>query len=69
MEDNDMFAVIWRCVAAVIIGITLASAGCTANTHYQITQALMHGVDPLAVACAHGNDGSATDCAVLASKR
>ena len=69
MDDNNLFALIWKCVTTFACVATISMAGCVAHTHYQVTQALLNKVDPLAVACAHNNDNSSTDCAVLAAKR
>lgn len=69
MNEEQMWSSICRTVAIGIIGLSATIAGCTGYTHYQITQSLAAGADPLAVACAHGNDGSGTACAVLAAKR
>lgn len=70
MDENQYWVACWKCVAAIAIAVTVSTAGCVANTHYQITQALLHGADPLSVGCAHGiQDEHAPECSVLASKR
>jgi hypothetical protein len=66
MDDDNVFikcATITLCVAVVVVG------GCVSNTHLAISRDLQSGIDPLSVACAHGNDNSSTQCAVIAAKR
>lgn len=69
MVSDELCALFLKCLTVAVCVLVVSVASCTANTHYQITQALMSNVDPLAVACAHGGDGTETSCVMLASKR
>lgn len=68
MNDDDCMNVFLKCLTAVICTIVVVSGGCVANTHLAISRDLQAGKDPLAVACAHNNDGAADACLVLATK-
>lgn len=69
MTDEELFPTICRCVTIAFCVTVLTVGGCVANTHYQVTQALLKGVDPMQVACAQDTPSDETACHILAAKR
>lgn len=69
MDENEFWIAVWRWIGLTLFGCVASVAGCVSNTNYQIRQEVASGKDPLAIACAHGQDGSGTSCALLAAKR
>jgi hypothetical protein len=55
MSDNELYAVIWRSVAATIVAIAASIAGCTAHQNYVQTEVMVKSANPSAVQCAFGN--------------
>lgn len=55
MSDNELYAVIWRCVAATIVAIAALIAGCTAHQNYAQTEVMVKAANPSAVQCAFGS--------------
>lgn len=70
-DDNKFWLAIWKVIGIAFCVLVISVSGCVSNTHYQVTQALLKGVDPLYVACAHDMSTSdhSPNCAILASKR
>jgi len=69
MDDNQFYVAVWKIVGTAFCVLAVSIAGCVTHTHYRISEDLKSGVDPLMVACAHNNDGSATACTIAAAKR
>jgi hypothetical protein len=55
MDDTELYAVIWRCVAAVAMTTIASVAGCTAHENYVQTEVLAKAINPAAVQCAFGD--------------
>lgn len=69
MSDEDLIGLFLKCAAAVACTVIVVCGGCTAHTHYRVSQDIKAGVDPLLVACAHNQDNSREYCIVTAAKR
>lgn len=69
MNEEQLWAVAWKCVAAVVMTLIISISGCVANTHIQVSRDIRSGADPLLVACAHNSEMSHNYCLVNAAKR
>lgn len=67
-EETKLARIVTTGLAVAFCTLVLTMGSCTANTHNRISQDLHSGLDPLAVACAHGNDGAKEACIILATK-
>lgn len=69
MDTETRFArIVVTGLAAGFCTLVLTIGSCTAYMHNRVSHDLNAGIDPLAVACAHGNDNSKEACIILATK-
>lgn len=66
MNDNQLWVIVWKCIAVTLCVLFLSVAGCNANRHYQARVLVESGkADGLGARCAIDGDGSYT-CQQLA---
>lgn len=51
MDDNDLFALFWKCVAAVLITIILTVGGCVGYREHQRIEVLAKISNPALLQC------------------
>lgn len=54
MSENDLFALFWKCVAAVLCVLIVTIGGCQAYEVEKVTEMVKAGADPIAAYCATG---------------
>jgi len=69
VDENTFWTNVWKIGTAGCVVGALVIGGCVANTHIQVSKDLRAGIDPVAVACAHGVDGATSACTILAAKK
>lgn len=59
MNDNELWAFIWKCAATVLCVLITVGGGCNMNRHYQ-TRLLIENakIDGLSAQCAINSDSS-----------
>lgn len=55
MNDNELYALIWKSTAATVIAVALSVAGCTAHQNYVQTDVMTKTANPAAVQCSFGS--------------
>ena len=63
MDSDNVFI---KAAAAVIITIVLSATSCSAYKTAKITEATLHGTDPMRIACAISSDSRDATCVILA---
>lgn len=70
MQDNEFYAVVWKCITAVAITVILMIGGCNIVKHLVVSREVEKGADPIESACAHNMIyDTPTLCSVLAAKK
>ena len=69
MDDNNLFALFWKGLFALLITITLVGGGCTVTTRNRDAEMIetlaQHGVDPVRAKCALAVGRDRTDMAMV----
>jgi hypothetical protein len=55
LEDNQLWATVWKCGASAVGVIAIAIAGCTAHQNFVQTEALEKAQNPAALQCSFGD--------------
>jgi hypothetical protein len=65
MEENQLFALVWKLVAVVLTVLILTLGSCTAYQTHRITES----PDPIAAKCAIANDGNTQACLTVLGRK
>lgn len=70
MEDNKLWALFWKCLAAAICVVCISVGGCVAYESTLVSGMVANGADPIAARCAMGTQDTSNKmlCAVKASQ-
>ena len=69
MDENKLYATMWRTVAAIIITLFLCITASCQNTKYTLKEMVKSGAHPMDASCALGVEGRMNDCLIREVKR
>jgi hypothetical protein len=65
MEENQLYALVWKLVAVVLSVVILTLGSCTAYQTYRITESQ----DPIAAKCAISDNGNTQACLTILGRK
>ena len=70
MNDNQLYALIWKCIGSVIAIITVTAGGCTSYSNMLAAELAAKSSNPALVQCSVDSDRRASAfCIALANQK